>query len=82
MQTESQVSRSERPQRRFLVRHLAAFVILIAAVVFIAENTRKVRLQAIGPEVTAPLWAVLAATLVAGMLILLLLQRRRRHNRE
>jgi uncharacterized integral membrane protein len=46
MQTESQVSRSERPQRRSLVRHLAAFVILIAAV-FIAENTRKVRLQAI-----------------------------------
>jgi uncharacterized integral membrane protein len=65
-------------QRRFLVRHLAALVILGVAVVFIAENTRRVRLRALGPEVTAPLWAVLAGTLVAGMLILLLLQRRRR----
>jgi uncharacterized integral membrane protein len=65
-------------QRRFLVRHLAALVILAVAVIFIAENTRRVRLRALGPEVTAPLWAVLAGTLVAGMLILLLLQRRRR----
>ena len=81
----SQGPSSESPQqprsRAFLVRLVAGLIVLAVAVVFMAENTRKVRVRALVPEVTAPLWAVLAATLVAGMLILMLVQRRRRRRR-
>jgi uncharacterized integral membrane protein len=62
----------------FVARHLLALIVLVAAVVFIIENTRRVRIRALGPEVTAPLWLVLLITLVAGMLVLALIQRRRR----
>lgn len=62
----------------FVTRHVVALIIFVVAVVFVAENTGNVRVRAVVPEVTAPLWEVLAATLVAGMLILLLVQRRRR----
>jgi uncharacterized integral membrane protein len=61
-----------------LRRHLLGLVLLVVAAVFIAENRRRVRVRVLGPEVTAPLWGVLAATLVAGGLTLVLLRRRRR----
>jgi uncharacterized integral membrane protein len=70
--------RSERPRSRFVARHLAGLIVLAAAIVFVAENTHKVRIRVLGPLATMPLWEALAATLVAGMLILLLIQRRRR----
>ncbi len=73
---ENPPSRAERPS--FLRRHLLALVLLVAAAVFMAENTRRVRIRVLGPQVTAPLWPVLAATLVAGGLVLMLLRRRRR----
>ena len=66
------------PQRSFFARHLVALILLVLAVIFLVENTRRVRIRVIGPEVKMPLWLALAATLVAGMLILLLAQRRRR----
>jgi uncharacterized integral membrane protein len=64
--------------RNFLARHLLALIILAGAIVFIAENTGRVRIRVIGPRITVPLWEALAVTLVAGMVILALGQRRRR----
>ena len=58
-------------------RRLLAAVIAILAVVFIVENTGRVRIRVIGPVVTARLWEALLATFVAGMVTLLLVQRRR-----
>jgi hypothetical protein len=49
----------------------------VLAVIFIAENTAKVRIRIIGPVVTARLWEALLATFLAGMLALLLVQHRR-----
>jgi uncharacterized integral membrane protein len=67
-----------RDRPAFLARHLPALIVLGVAVVFIIENTRRIRIRALGPEVTAPLWLVLLITLVAGMLDLAPIQRRRR----
>ncbi len=82
MTTYENAPRESGSARRspFLRRHLLALVLLAAAVVFILENTRKVHVRMFGPDVTAPLWEVLTATLVAGALILGLLRRRRRAN--
>jgi uncharacterized integral membrane protein len=70
--------RTHERRSGFLVRHLATLIVLAAAVVFVAENTHRVRIRVLVPWVTVPLWEALAATLVAGMLILALAQRRRR----
>jgi uncharacterized integral membrane protein len=56
-----------------------AFVILVVAVVFVIENTHRVRIRALVPWVTLPLWEALAATIVAGIVILALIQRRGHH---
>jgi uncharacterized integral membrane protein len=63
----------------FVARHLLAFVILVVAVVFVVENTHRVRIRALVPWVTIPLWEALVVTIVAGMVILALIQRRRHH---
>ncbi len=70
-------AQKEAGQKGFIARHLLALVILVVAVVFVAENTHKVRIRAIVPWVTVPQWEALAITLVAGMLILSLVKRRR-----
>jgi uncharacterized integral membrane protein len=59
-------------------RNIVAAIVAVLAVVFIAENTGRVRIRVIGPVVTARLWEALLATFLAGMITLLLVQRRRR----
>jgi uncharacterized integral membrane protein len=75
---DSPPPRSRQRRSGFVARHLLALTLVAAAIVLVVENTHKVRIRALGPWVTTPLWAALASTLVAGMLILLLIQRRRR----
>jgi uncharacterized integral membrane protein len=59
-------------------RNVVAGIVVVLAVVFIAENTGRVRIRVIGPVVTARLWEALLGTFVAGMVALVLVQRRRR----
>lgn len=70
-------ARAPRREGNFLGRHALALILLVLAVIFIAENTKRVKIRALGPTVTAPLWLAFAVTLVAGMLISVLAQRRR-----
>jgi uncharacterized integral membrane protein len=69
----------QKGRGRFIARHLLALVILGVAIVFIGENRHQVRIRALVPWVTIPLWEALAVTIVAGMLILALIQHRRHH---
>jgi uncharacterized integral membrane protein len=72
----------QRPEQRrggFLARHLLALIILALAVVFVIENRQRVRIRAVLPWVTVPLWEAFVAMAVAGVLILALAQRRRSH---
>ena len=69
----------EKGRGGFIARHLLALVILVVAIVFIVENRHRVRIRALVPWVTIPLWEALAVTIVAGMLILALVRRRRHH---
>jgi lipopolysaccharide assembly protein A len=61
----------------FLGRHAVALILAVLAVIFIAENTKRVKIRALGPTVSTPLWLALLITLVAGMLIPILSRRRR-----
>jgi uncharacterized integral membrane protein len=61
----------------FLGRHALALILAVLAIIFIAENTKRVKIRALGPTVSTPLWLALLITLVAGMLIAILAQRRR-----
>ncbi|MFI9121308.1 LapA family protein [Streptomyces bikiniensis] len=54
------------------------FILLAAlAVWFIAANTGSVTIRLWVPEVTLPLWTVLAVTLLAGIALGLIVARRR-----
>ncbi|MGW2088260.1 LapA family protein [Streptomyces sp. NPDC001880] len=55
--------------RNVRVRTIGAVVLAGLAIWFIAANTGSVRIRLWIPTVTLPLWAVLAVTLVAGMVL-------------
>nr|WP_093736450.1 MULTISPECIES: lipopolysaccharide assembly protein LapA domain-containing protein [unclassified Streptomyces] len=48
---------------------IATLVLIALAAIFIFENTRKVRIRLIIPEVTMRLWAALLIAFVVGLLI-------------
>jgi uncharacterized integral membrane protein len=77
MTDASSSAREPRRSSNFLGRHALAIILLVLAIIFIAENTRKVKIRALGPTVTAPLWLAFVVTLAAGMLIAVLASRRR-----
>lgn len=60
-----------RPSRpaRISVKQWTAIVLAVAALVFILQNLYRVRVQLFFFHATAPLWAVLLATLALGYLI-------------
>ena len=61
---------------------ILAGLLLILVVVFIAENSRKVKIRLIFPEVTAPLYvAILIAAVLGGVIGALLRYRRHRNHR-
>jgi uncharacterized integral membrane protein len=71
-----------RERRRISARAVLVVLLLAVAVVFAVENTRTVTVRLIGPEVKAPLYLVIVASMVLGALIggLVLFRRRHRHN--
>ncbi|MFI7383641.1 DUF1049 domain-containing protein [Streptomyces sp. NPDC049813] len=50
----------------FTPARIAVLVLAVLALVFIFENTRRVKIRLLVPEVTMPLWAALAAVAVIG----------------
>ena len=58
---------------------VVGFLILVAVVWFALANTRNAQIKLWVHNVQAPVWLVLLATFVAGILVGLLLGRRRRH---
>jgi uncharacterized integral membrane protein len=62
-----------RPARasesRLVPRLVAAAVLTVLAVVFIAQNNQQVDIRLLVPLVTMPLWVALASMLVAGAAI-------------
>ena len=63
------------PLRRLGPRGILALILAVLVVIFVAENTRRVRIRFIaGPEVKAPVWLALLIAAVVGALAGLLLQ--------
>jgi uncharacterized integral membrane protein len=69
---------SREPARRTVSpRQIAGAVLLVLVLVFIFENTKKVNVRLIGPEVHAPLFVALLIAALLGALGTLLIQWRR-----
>ena len=69
----------DRERRRTVTPgRVAAVVLALAAVVFVGENTRPVKVRLLVPEVTVPLWTALLAMAAIGWLCGALLFARRR----
>lgn len=64
--------------RSFSARQVAGAVLIILAVIFIFENTKRVEVRLIGPVLHAPLYVALLIAALLGSLGTLLLQWRRR----
>ncbi|MBM9507056.1 lipopolysaccharide assembly protein LapA domain-containing protein [Actinacidiphila acididurans] len=54
---------------RLTFGRVVVLVLFVLALIFIFENTRRVRVRVIVPEVTMPLWGALLAAFVAGILV-------------
>lgn len=67
--TPPPVKTTKKKGSRLSPRSIVALVLLALAIVFIAENTRQVKIRVIVPIVTMPLWAALTAMLVVGVLV-------------
>ncbi|WNI18615.1 DUF1049 domain-containing protein [Actinacidiphila sp. ITFR-21] len=65
---------SDKPPGRGSFRELvtagriAVLVLTALALIFIFENTRRIRIRLVIPEVTMRLWAALLITFVVGLL--------------
>ena len=55
-------------------------LLFVLTIVFILENSRKVKVRLIGPEVQAPLYVTIIVAAVLGALIASLLRYRRHRN--
>ncbi len=62
-------------------REIAAVVFLVLFLVFLAENSRKVKIRFLIPEVQAPLYFALLIAALVGAVVALLVQSRRNHRR-
>ncbi|MDX6286050.1 MAG: hypothetical protein QOG53_1535 [Frankiales bacterium] len=58
-------------------RQIGVAALAVIALIFVFENTRKVKIRFIVPEVSSPLWVALVVSLLVGIVIGLLLQRGR-----
>ncbi len=62
-------------------REVTAVVFLVLFLVFLAENSRKVKIRFLIPEVQAPLYIALLIAALVGAAVALLVQSRRNHRR-
>ncbi|BBA85971.1 MULTISPECIES: LPXTG cell wall anchor domain-containing protein [Mycobacterium] len=64
--------------RRFAVRHWVALILVVLAAIFIAQNRERPQMHLPWVTVESPMWLLLSAMFVLGILVGLLLRRRRR----
>jgi uncharacterized integral membrane protein len=71
---------STPPKSRFALsaRQVAGLVLVVLSVVFAAENTRRIKVRFLVPDVTTPLWLALLVPLVLGFAAGALFVHRRR----
>jgi lipopolysaccharide assembly protein A len=65
-------------RRRFALRYWVALILVALAAIFIAQNRDKGRVNILWISIESPMWFILTALLVVGILVGLLLRRRRR----
>lgn len=64
--------------QRFALRYWLAILLVALAAVFIGQNRDRQRVHVLWITVESPMWLLLTAMLVVGIVIGLLLHRRRR----
>ena len=64
--------------RRFALRYWVAIILVALATIFIAQNRDRQRVHVLWITVESPMWLLLSAMLVVGIVVGLLLHRRRR----
>lgn len=69
--------RTGNPIARFAVHYWAPIALIALAAVFIGQNRDRQRVHFLWLTVESPMWLLLAAMLVVGVLVGLLLRRRR-----
>lgn len=67
-----------RRARRFAVRHWVALILVVLAAIFIAQNRERPQMHLLWVTVESPMWLLLSAMFVLGILVGLLLRRHRR----
>ncbi|MEZ0360129.1 DUF1049 domain-containing protein [Mycobacterium sp. SA01] len=65
--------------RRFALRYWLAIILVVLAAVFIAQNRDRQRVHVLWITVESPMWLLLTAMAVVGLVVGLLLHRRRRN---
>ncbi|MBB3603339.1 putative integral membrane protein [Mycolicibacterium sp. BK556] len=65
--------------RRFALRYWVAITLVVLAAIFIAQNRTRQRVHVLWITVEYPMWLLLTAMLVVGIVVGLLLHRRRRN---
>ena len=65
--------------RRFALRYWLAIILVVLSAIFIAQNRTRERVHVLWITVEYPMWLLLTAMLVIGIVVGLLLHRRRRN---
>jgi uncharacterized integral membrane protein len=65
--------------RRFALRYWLAITLVVLAAIFIAQNRARQRVHILWISVEYPMWLLLTAMLVVGIIVGLLLHRRRKN---
>ena len=63
--------------RRFALRYWVAIILVALATIFIVQNRDRQRVHVLWIAVESPMWLLLSAMLVVGIIVGLLLRRRR-----
>jgi len=73
---------SDQPKRPFPWRLVAGALLIVLIIVFLLENTRRVAIRFVGPEVKAPLIVALLIAALLGAGATLLIQYHRNRSRS